>query len=241
MAKQGIQDFTAAAKGLSKSPLGIIALFLVLVYAVASLVVTFAKPDFFQHYAHPVVIFMAVFPLVVLFVFAYLVARHHTKLYAPFEYKNQEDFFRTLHVPSSISTTSSTGAATSDRSDNLPSPEIQEPLRASYEKLVNAGLCVVHQAEILQPRTSPGSGRYRVRVWLESFAEQNMLKEVASVTYQVWEDFPTSSLSTSDWASNFDLWLNIYGEFPVLAMVKMKDGSTIELQRYLDLPGRPPD
>lgn len=235
-----VRDFADAAKGLSKSPLGIIALFLILVYAVASLVISFAKPEFFQYASHPVVVFLATFPVIVLFVFAYLVARHHTKLYAPYEFKNQEDFFRTLRVPEAVSTTS-IGIATSDSEDVAAEADIQTAINESYEKLAHAGLCVIHETEVLQPRTSPGSGRYRVRVWIESFAEKNTLSDVESVTYRVWSDFRNNTLTTANKSSNFDLWLNIYGEFPLLAFVKMRDGSTIELQRYLDLPGRPPD
>ena len=235
-----VREFSNAARGLSKSPLGIIALFLVLVYAVASLVISFAKPEFFQNASHPVVVFLAAFPVIVLFVFAYLVARHHQKLYAPHEFKNQEHFFLTFRVPEAVAT-SSTGIATSDRSDMTAEPGIQTAINKSYGKLVRAGPCIIHQAETLQPRSSPGSGRYRVRAWIESFDEASVLKEIESVTYRVWDDFRNNTLTTTDLSSNFDLWLNVYGEFPILAFVKMRDGSLIELQRYLDLPGRPPD
>jgi hypothetical protein len=37
------------------------------------------------------------------------------------------------------------------------------------------------------------------------------------------------------------LWLNVYGEFPVLAYVERKAKPGVWLTRYLDLPGRPPD
>jgi hypothetical protein len=61
------------------------------------------------------------------------------------------------------------------------------------------------------------------------------------VTYHVWNDFNPSVLSTTNQASNFDLSLSVYGEFPVLALVTTKGGETYELQRFIDLPGRPPD
>ena len=67
------------------------------------------------------------------------------------------------------------------------------------------------------------------------------MREVDSVTYRVWDDFTPRALTTRDRTSDFDLWLTAYGEFPILAMVKMRSGETYELQRYLELPGRPPD
>jgi energy-coupling factor transporter transmembrane protein EcfT len=79
------------AKSLSRNPLGIIALFIVLVYAVASVVISFAKAEFYQNPFHPAVLFLAIFPLVVLSVFTYLVAQHHRNLYAPQDYKDPSD------------------------------------------------------------------------------------------------------------------------------------------------------
>lgn len=98
-----------------------------------------------------------------------------------------------------------------------------------------------HQAEVVQKRTSPMSGRFRVRVWVESIERQRPISDIASITYHVWNDFNPAVISTSDQASNFDLWLSVYGEFPVLALVRTKSGETYELQRFVDLPGRPPD
>ena len=62
----GIVD---AAKGLARNPLGIIALFIVLVYGFASLVTALA-------------------------VFAWLVSAHSGKLFAPADFKNEENFVR---------------------------------------------------------------------------------------------------------------------------------------------------
>lgn len=229
-----------SAKTLARNPLGIIALFIVLVYAVASIVISLAKAEFYQNPLHPAVLFLAIFPLVVLGVFAYLVARHHRNLYAPQDYKDQGDFFRGHKAPASLRG-GTTGVATSDREGTQADSSITSSIEASYKEFVSFGYVLVHQAEMLQPRTSPKSGRYRVRVWVESIERDRPISDVASVTYHVWHDFPQPVLSTSDQASNFDLWLSIYGEFPVLAVVTTKGGKTHELQRFIDLPGRPPD
>jgi hypothetical protein len=233
------QSFYESAKTFSRNPLGIIALFLVLVYAVASIVISLAKPEFYQNPYHPAVLFLAFFPLAVLLVFAYLVARHHRNLYAPQDYKHPSDFFFGLKAPQALGT-APTAAATSDSTTSVLK-ETAQTLEARYTELVADAFVLLHHAEVLQQRTSPGSGRYRVRVWVESIDSTRPISDIDQVTYHVWRDFQNPVLSTSDSKSNFDLWLNVYGEFPVLAIIRTKSGDSIEVQRYLDLPGRPPD
>ena len=228
------------AKSLARNPLGIIALFIVLVYAVASVVISLAKPEFYQNPLHPAVLFLSIFPLVVLIVFAYLVAKHHRNLYAPQDYKDEGHFFGGLKVPAVLGGGTG-GVATSDTSGTRTDSQVVSSIESAYNNLVSFGFVLVHQTEVVQPRTSPKSGRYRVRVWVESIEPQRPISDIVSVTYHVWHDFNPPVLSTSDQASNFDLWLSVYGEFPVLALVTTKNGDTYELQRFIDLPGRPPD
>jgi len=90
------------AKSLARNPLGIIALFIVLVYAVASVVISLAKAEFYENPFHPAVLFLAIFPPIVLGVFAYLVAKHHRNLYAPQDYRDEGHFFGDLKVPSAL-------------------------------------------------------------------------------------------------------------------------------------------
>jgi hypothetical protein len=81
--------FGETAKGLSQNPLGIIALFIVLVYGFASLVVGFGK-GLDAASRTPLVWFMVLFPTLVLIVFAWLVSRHYEKLYSPRDYGERE-------------------------------------------------------------------------------------------------------------------------------------------------------
>ena len=92
MAKD-LESFGGTATKLSQSPLGIIALFIVLVYAFASLVVVLGK-NLTGGATIILVWFMVLFPVLVLAVFAWLVSRHHTKLYAPRDYKKEEHFLQ---------------------------------------------------------------------------------------------------------------------------------------------------
>lgn len=86
----GIVD---AAKGLARNPLGIIALFIVLVYGFASLVTAFAG-SFTHEERLPLVYFLVSFPVVVLVVFAWLVSSHSGKLFSPADFKNEENYVK---------------------------------------------------------------------------------------------------------------------------------------------------
>lgn len=233
-------SFIDSARALSRNPLGIIALFIVLVYAVASIVLSFAGPEFYSNPWHPAVVFLAVFPLLVLAAFTFLVARHHRNLYAPRDYKDSKDFFHGLRIPEQLEGVTA-GAATSEASPIVVSRDSIEGIEAKYTRLIEAGFALVHEAHVLQQRTSPRSGRYQIRVWLEAIKDNSLLKQVDCVTYHVWPDFQVPVLSTSDPKSSFDLWITTYGEFPVLAVVKLKSGVEVEVNRYIDLPGRPAD
>ncbi len=88
-----IKKFSESAKGFTKSPLGIIALFIVLVYGFASLVVALGQN--ISHHIAPLVYFMVIFPVLVFIGFLWLVAKHHGKLYGPSDFNNEENFLKT--------------------------------------------------------------------------------------------------------------------------------------------------
>lgn len=89
------------ASSLSKNPLGIIALFIVLVYGLVALVTGFGGAHVKDLGAHPLVWFLTGFPVLVLVLFGWLVTRHHGKLYGPRDYREDETFLSTLlrHKP----------------------------------------------------------------------------------------------------------------------------------------------
>jgi len=89
----GIQSFGEAARGLARNPLGIIALFIVLVYGFASLVTAFAG-SFTATERLPLIYFLIVFPVLVLVVFAWLVSRHSGKPFAPSDFKDEENYVK---------------------------------------------------------------------------------------------------------------------------------------------------
>lgn len=234
----GSSSFFRAAAGMHRNPLGLIALFIISVYAIGALAVGFGNARFYGTPSHPVILFMAIFPVAVLVVFFLLVAYFHTHLYGPGDFDNQEHFF--LGAAPKALKGFKTGVATSGRKMPVAESDMSI-LNAEYERMVDFGFILLHQSETLRPRTTPGSGLFKVRIWVEPLDPDNNIAEIESVTYRVWEDFPESVIASSDQQSSFDLWLKIYGEFPVLAVVKKKSGETFQLMRHIDLPGRPMD
>jgi hypothetical protein len=90
-----VANFGNVAYKLARSPLGIIALFIVLVYGFAALVTAFAG-SFQPGERVPLIYFMVIFPVLVLAVFGWLVSRHINKLYAPSDYKNENLFYQAI-------------------------------------------------------------------------------------------------------------------------------------------------
>ena len=90
---EGLKTFGDLAKGMARNPLGIIALFIVLVYGFAALVTAFAHSlDAAEKV--PLVYFLIVFPVLVLGAFVWLVIRHSGKLYGPSDYRNEDNYMK---------------------------------------------------------------------------------------------------------------------------------------------------
>ncbi|MEH2176846.1 hypothetical protein [Nostoc sp.] len=47
-------------------------------------------------------------------------------------------------------------------------------------------------------------------------------------------------MSIPSFTNQFELWLNIWGEFTAIAYIEQKNQEALWLTRYLDLPGCPP-
>jgi len=124
-----IGSFGNIAKDLARNPLGIIALFIVLVYGFAALVTgatTFAPGE-----REPLIWFLVFFPVAVLLVFSWLVSQHSDKLFAPSDFKRDEDFLRwketaSLNSASQIRAAVALTAASAKAPDGVAQFQIDE-------------------------------------------------------------------------------------------------------------------
>ncbi len=84
------------AKALSRNPLGIVALFIVLVYAMAALVLGVAATGLAPFERVLLVLFLVGFPPGVLWVFRDLVINHTGKLYSPADFREEKNFMEVV-------------------------------------------------------------------------------------------------------------------------------------------------
>ena len=89
-----MDNLNEMASKLARNPLGIIALFIVLVYGIAGIVLGASSEFLSENQRSVFVWFLVLFPFVVFIGFLWLVSKHHTKLYAPTDFKDEEGFLR---------------------------------------------------------------------------------------------------------------------------------------------------
>lgn len=103
-----VKGFGDIAQKLARNPLGIIALFIVLVYGLAALVTGFGG-SLSEAERLPLIYFLVAFPVLVLLVFAWLVSRHSAKLFSPGDFRDEGNYVRTVEVATSLAVASSKG------------------------------------------------------------------------------------------------------------------------------------
>ena len=147
------------AKGLARNPLGIIALFIVLVYGFASLVAAFAG-SFTHEERLPLVYFLVSFPVLVLAVFAWLVSRHSGKLFSPADFKDEENYVKMqLSAVASLATAAAKNPSLRGESD------------------------IAHIVELVReatPQKSPSADGWRNQIlWVDDRPENNVYERQA--------------------------------------------------------------
>ena len=89
-------DISRPAEKLSRNPLGIIALFIVLAYGIAALVFGASAAVLDAWDRHVLVWFLVLFPVLLLAGFVWLVARHAGRLYSPTDFRSDKAFLEML-------------------------------------------------------------------------------------------------------------------------------------------------
>lgn len=85
-------------KGFAKNPLGIIALFISLVYGFACIVLSTASSNLEPIERIPLIWFLVLFPIIIMLSFLFLVTKHHRKLYGPSDFKDEKIFLETIDI-----------------------------------------------------------------------------------------------------------------------------------------------
>jgi len=160
-----LHTFSRSAQQLARNPLGVIALFIVLIYGFASSVVGLSGLQAGER--APIVWFLVVFPVLVLGVFSWLVSRHHTKLYSPSDYRQDSSFIEAsveqLEVAAAL------GAATARRLETEGHPD---------ETAHEARKTVNRVARLITP-TALLSARARRILWVDAHMNDSVFEREA--------------------------------------------------------------
>lgn len=229
-----IKEFGDTAKGLSKNPLGIIALFIVLVYGFASLVVG-ASSLLQADERFPIIWFLVLFPCIVLGIFAWLVSQHHEKLYAPSDYKNESNFLESLNPSLKYLSFANPDG---EKADGLKKPiltnskgelvdYLTEARKSEYS--ANRGFFIVHA---LEPSKSKGQ-LYDIFIYLVRHKSSDY-GDIGKAEFFFGHYWGNKIYEGSKIGDLIGVQTSAYGPFLAICKVTFKDGAERTLSRYID-------
>jgi len=132
-----INGFMKNAKGLSKNPLGIIALFISLIYAFACIVLGVSLNNLtVPNERLPLIWFIIIFPVVILLAFIYLVVNHHEKLYAPSDFRDDDTFIKAMDLKD-ITLKTKNEVQELTKALNIDTPKVISNSKSDNKEIVN--------------------------------------------------------------------------------------------------------
>jgi CheY-like chemotaxis protein len=181
MADQSTGEFNRTAIALSRNPLGIIALFIVLVYAFAAL--TISIPNQIDGTDRSIIVlFLALFPPVVLVAFVYLVAKYPRHLYGPGDFNDPNDWIGMIQKIE---------AATNLAAASAVEPLVEGEAKESPSAIANQSLRAVRKASERSWAKHPTTPK-RI-LWVDDHPENN---EALRRTFKTFNIEVTPALST---------------------------------------------
>lgn len=227
-----LKEFGGIAKGLAKNPLGIIALFIVLIYGFASLVVGFSG-HLESGERTPIIWFLVLFPVVVIGVFGWLVSSHHHKLYAPADFKN-EDNFLSAH---SKSLQELTFAAPNPVCDSTSGDRSNDDLntsggRAKERNEIYANSRGYFIAHVVEPSARQGQ-EFDIFIYLIRHKSEDY-GDIAKAEFFFGHYWGNMIFEGKRVGNLIGVKTSAYGPFLCTCRVTFKDGTSITLHRYID-------
>jgi hypothetical protein len=224
----GFSTFGQSAKGLARNPLGIIALFIVLVYGFASLVTTTGSLQSGERL--PLIWFLVLFPVLVLFVFGWLVSCHHRKLYAPADFKDEHNFIAAINpelmklTKVSSDSVNIPALASVEQTDGLGWPTERQQI---YESCRN-----IFIAHLLHPSQDPNQ-LFDVFIYLVRHKRDDF-SDVKSVQFFFGRHWGNKVFDAEKIDGLFGIRTSAQGPFLCVCRVTMTDGVVLHVHRYID-------
>lgn len=247
-----VAGFGSTALGLAKNPLGIIALFIVMVYGFACLFAGLGR-GLDKVEREPLIYFIAIFPVLVLTVFAWLVSRHHKKLYGPRDYKDENHFVELakpelgglrvvspddqqaaaaqLHARPGLEQVGAEAARGNDGGIPNEAAEWERTRSSIYAEARKVML--VHA---LQPSNKRGQ-KYDVFIYVLRHPDGEYsadLSDITSVDFYLGR-YWGNKIFKGSWSGRYlGIRTSVYGSFLCVCKVTFVDGGTALLHRYID-------
>lgn len=225
-----LRAFSSTAKSLARNPLGIIALFIVLIYGFASLVVIFSE-ELSPAAQLPLIWFLALFPVAVLGVFARLVSQHHNKLYAPSDFKDESHFvlsqkLQLQRLP--IAEQSPVSNMPEDSDGSLDTPAGRARHRDNtYGK--NRGFFIVHSYE---ESKEPGQD-FDIFIYLKRHKSKDF-SDIKNVEFFLGRYWGNKIYEGKRIDNIIGIRTSAYGSFLCTCRITFEDNERVMLSRYID-------
>ncbi|MBU1143898.1 MAG: hypothetical protein KKH92_09705 [Firmicutes bacterium] len=190
-----------------KNPLGIIALSLVLVEAIASLVIGLSTLSDMQNWI--LTIFIVVFPVFVMVIFYMLVTKHHTKLYAPSDYVKEENFISVLEFNRELSknekqliSLNKFGEFLSEKFDKM-----DYSIQNIRQEIVNTPKSLLRYDDQFQKNTDLEIESYDYKIFVHQLNQfRELISQLTNNGYNV-EEYISPNNSTSKNDKHEAIWL----------------------------------
>lgn len=247
-----IKEFGNIARDLVRNPLGIIALFIVLIYGFATLLVG-ASNNLEANDRFPIVWFLVIFPVIVLFVFAWLVSRHHKKLYAPSDYKDESNFLDNYnpnlksleYARPDIENDQMTDIYETDQPnikapvikteyfDDINKTEIESTEEWSKARIDiysrNRGCFITH---VLRPSNDEGQ-MYEISIYLIRHKSEDY-NDILKTEFFFGHYWGNKVFEGTKIGKLIGVKTSAYGPFLALCKITFKDGASVLLNKYID-------
>lgn len=221
-----LKEFGETAKGLARNPLGIIALFIVLIYGFAALVVGFSG-QLQASERIPIVWFLVVFPVIVLAVFAWLVSKHHRKLYAPSDFKDETHFIEAYN-PTLTSLEFAQPVSESEGQKSIDSPnEWSNTRKTIYQQ--NRGYFLAH---VLEPSREEGQ-EYEIFIYLIRHKSEDY-SDIEKAEFFFGHYWGNKIYKGTKIGKLIGVKTSAYGPFLVLCKITFRDGESVVINKYID-------
>jgi len=228
-----IKYFGDAALKLSRSPLGIIALFILLVYGFACLVSV--SGHLTDTHRTILIWFIVAFPTMVLFTFAWLICNHHSKLYSPSDYQDETNFIKVLN-PEIANLPVVVGEQIPDKIDNSSHSATTEDWVKRrddiYKRSHNYFLAYVLEPSPLKTQ------KYDIFIYLilhKDYGYENYrYGDIERVEFFFGHYWGNKIYVGSQSGQYIGVRTSAYGPFLALCKITFKNGESIFVDKYID-------